>query len=118
MGPIIGKEETIKEILKYFTKEEISCFLDGLKSIKDNSKKYNSRGICSSLYSIIGYKRTILKILFTSWQYYSGNRNFPVEGALEIYEANEDKWKGKYGWKRKRLLQHCINILTDALQSK
>lgn len=115
MGSIIEKERAIKETLRYLTKKEISYFLDRLKHIKDASRRNNSKGICGNLYHSSFYEQTVLRFLFESWQYYSGDRNFPVEGVTEIYRATENKWKGKYGEKRKHLLQHCINILTDAL---
>lgn len=118
MGSIIEKERAIKETLRYLTKKEISYFLDRLKHIKDASRRNNSKGICGNLYHSSFYERMVLRFLFKSWQYYSGNEDYPVERTAEIYQATENKWEGKYGWKRKRLLQHCINILTDALHSK
>lgn len=77
-----------------------------------------SVGICWHVYNLCGnmFVLPVLRPHFKSWEHYSGDAEYPIEGGRHEY-ARHHKWKGKYGRLRRVLLQHCIDSLCKQLDT-
>ena len=75
-----------------------------------------SVGICWYVQELCRIVRPadVLRPHFESWERYSGEEDFPVEGDVHEY-IQHHKWDGKYGAARRALLQHCIDSLCEQL---
>jgi len=116
MYPTITKREAKELIVAYCSQEEILSTLIRLKQMK--KRRIDIFGICSNIVLTQRELSISMKACFQCWQYYSGYYRYPIEGNAVLYEQVENKWEGKNGWKRKRLLQHCINVMTEAFAAK
>lgn len=77
-----------------------------------------SVGICWYVQGLCRIVRPVdvLRPHFDSWEHYSGEAEFPVEGSLTEY-VQYHRWEGKYGEARRALLQHCIDSLCKQLDT-
>lgn len=50
--------------------------------------------------------------MFESWEYFSGDLEFPVEGCESQYYRNEP-YTGKYAEKRRHLAGHCADWIEN-----
>ena len=99
-----------------------------LKHLKKLDRKVNSfwytfstarwTGICLYIDDHSGVKisHSVLCDLFSSWDKFSGEYNYPVPSPTSGMTprsafSNLPKWKGEYGKLRKELLKHCIATL-------
>ena len=75
-----------------------------------------SVGICWYVQELCRIVRPVdaLRLHFESWEHYSGDADFPIEGDVKEYILHH-KWEGKYGEARRALLQHCIDSLCKQL---
>ena len=75
-----------------------------------------SVGICWYVQELCRIVRPVdvLRPHFESWEHYSGEDDFPIEGDVTEY-IQHHKWDGKYGAARRALLQHCIDSLCKQL---
>lgn len=77
---------------------------------------WGSMGICGHVAALCGAlpPSPVLRPHFESWEHYSGEGDFPIEGDVTEY-SQYHKWDGKYGAARRALLQHCIDSLCEQL---
>lgn len=65
--------------------------------------------------------RDILEDYFKSWEHFSGDPEYPVEGSFSTYLKNQwNYWDriNKYGKLRHNLLEYLINQLKEELGEK
>lgn len=89
----------------------------------------NTGGICTNCRFLRIMPEKILHQLFESWDYYSGNKFYPVPPVKHWYNIttwtetprdsyhNRNKWKGRYLQLRLDLINHLICGLTDIVNS-
>lgn len=103
-----------------------------LKQLKKLDRKVNSfwytfstarwTGICWHINNEIdiNFDHSVLCDLFSSWDKFSGEYNYPVPSPNSDMTprsafSNLPKWKGEYGKLRKELLKHCIATLEQVI---
>lgn len=77
-----------------------------------------SAGICWYVQELCRIVRPldVLRPHFESWEHYSGEDYYPIEGDVTKY-IKHHKWDGRYGAARRALLQHCIEGLCKQLDT-
>lgn len=90
-----------------------------LVKLYKHGPKNSEEGICPNLTkkSAKGIKK-----YFSSWESFSGNIDLPVHSNLSIspleeYLSTDNKWKGKYGTLRRKLLIHLMTEVRKEIRS-
>ncbi len=105
-------------------REAMEDILNSLKTIKENGPKLQLSGICSNVFAFVKNSNfddahSFLQETFPKWKHFSGDKDFPVPfGKLDPSDAyvRENKWEGKYGEKRIKLLNFLIKTAKSELK--
>lgn len=98
--------------------------LAALKQLKQEGPKTARSGICMNICAQhrpehdISLDEATVAIADASeqWVEYAGSRNYPVEGSAYQYGRHVNKWSGRYGPARKRLLDFLIKHFEEKMQ--
>lgn len=88
--------------------------VDELKRDNDANSFYSQEGLCSNL------NTNNLETYFKKWKHYSGNAAYPIKlkrvDPRDSFENSTNKYSGKYGKKRIKLLKFIIKSLKKDLR--
>lgn len=105
--------------------ENIEMALERLNNLK-NADNPSGTGLCNTALSNLSSPTQ--EKLFRSWEHFSGNSAFPVpaseilgvSGAVKTYYNNSGMYNKntEYGRMRYKLMDHCIEYLTNIINQK
>jgi hypothetical protein len=122
------------EIMEPCLKPYLPYVLEALKEIKQGNL-CETCDICSNLHFICrdwywkdwdinewSYElgTNILEYYFEQWEHFSGNIEYPIEGCLDEYAAQNNMWDEttKWGKLRWELLDYLIERIEDDIATK
>lgn len=120
-----------KSINKQFSKEHLSAVLEALIKVKGGEIDDIRCGICwNTTYHLMGTVHDTSYLFDSSlfdhytplWSKYTGNSGYPVPAVSvgytpqQEYLSSRDKWAGKYGQLRYKLLDFLIEKLTKDVE--
>ena len=102
--------------------KDINTSLHLLKEIRDTAHYDSASGICGSAY-LYNLSTCSVRAMFETWEHFSGSVDYPIGDYMDadrMYHNTINKYdkSTEYGRLRYKLIDHCIEYLTNLIKER